>query len=164
MVWWGWSAWFTNEGRVLFTKLYSTARRRHGWVDIRMTDDALVDRNRVGAFAATERSSVAFAATRGYGVVLVVGHGVTHRFRLDGAGRWAARRFGLTALQRRALGGLQRSEWVSSLHSSSSQHSWFPALGSAAGWSEGTQPPKQPPTPRSESASHDVLLRYLFQD
>jgi hypothetical protein len=37
-----------NEGRVLFTKLYSTARRRHGWVDIRMTDDALVDRNRVG--------------------------------------------------------------------------------------------------------------------
>ena len=92
-----------NEGRVLFTKLYSTARRRHGWVDIRMTDDALVDRNRVGAFAATERSSVAFAATRGFGVVLVVGHGVTHRFRLDGAGRWAARRFGLTALQRRAL-------------------------------------------------------------
>ena len=92
-----------NEGRVLFTKLYSTAQRRHGWVDIRMTDDALVDRNRVGAFAATERSSVAFAATRGFGVVLVVGHGVTHRFRLDGAGRWAARRFGLTALQRRAL-------------------------------------------------------------
>ena len=73
-----------NEGRVLFTKLYSTARRRHGWVDIRMTDDALVDRNRVGAFAATERSSVAFAATRGFGVVLVVGHGVTHRFRWGG--------------------------------------------------------------------------------
>jgi hypothetical protein len=92
-----------NEGRVLFTKLYSTTRRRHGWVDIGMTDDALVDRNRVGAFATTKRSSVAFAATRGYGVVLVVGHRVTHRFRLDGADRWAARWFGLTAMQRRAL-------------------------------------------------------------
>ena len=71
-----------NEGRVLFTKLYSTARRRHGCVDIRMTDDALVDRNRVGAFATTERSSVAFAATRGCGVVLVV---LVHRgaFNID---------------------------------------------------------------------------------
>jgi hypothetical protein len=46
-----------------------------------MTDDALGDRNRVGAFATTKRSSAAFAATRGYGVVLVVGHGVAHRFR-----------------------------------------------------------------------------------
>jgi hypothetical protein len=40
-----------------------------------------------------------------------VGQGVANRFRLNGAGRWAARRFGLTALQRRTLGGLQRSEW-----------------------------------------------------
>jgi hypothetical protein len=121
-----------NEGRVLFTKLYSTTRRRHGWADIRMTDDdALGDRNRVGAFATTKRSGVAFAATRGCGVVLVVGHGVTHRFRLDGADRGAARRFGLTALQRRALSGLQRSEWevLLSMPAAAGHGVWSPLVG-----------------------------------
>jgi hypothetical protein len=70
-----------------------------GLISIRMgTGDALGDQNRVGAFATTKRSSVAFAATRGYGVVLVVGHGVAHRFRLDGAGRWLGRLAGLDSL------------------------------------------------------------------
>jgi hypothetical protein len=69
-------------------------------------------------------------------VVLVVGHGVTHRLRLDGAGRWAARRFGLTCI------ATPRLEPVCSAVSGSSfspnqQRVVPPCWGSAAGVERG---------------------------
>jgi hypothetical protein len=64
---------------------------------------------------------------------------VTHRFALNGAGRrWAAgaRRFGLTALQRRALGGLQRSDWGFLLSTPAAATLWSPLVGGPllGGW------------------------------
>jgi hypothetical protein len=51
------------------------------------------------------------------------------------AGR-LARRFGLTALQRRALGGLQRSDWEFLLSTPAAATVWFPLVGGPllGGW------------------------------
>jgi hypothetical protein len=55
-------------------------------------------------------------------------------------------------MQRRALSNAaprfepvcsERSEWVSSLDTSSGQHSWFPALGSTAGKESGWRAKRQ---------------------
>jgi hypothetical protein len=88
-----------------------------------------------------ELSSKPRRCARGYEVGLVVGRGCSrdgssamHRLRLDGAGRWAARRFGLTALQRRALGGLQRSACEFLLSTPAAVTVWSPLVGGPLSW------------------------------
>jgi hypothetical protein len=124
VVWIRWNAWLPTEARNLHQA--SEQRAEHEWGDvIPMPDDALGDRGHD-------------AETTWYCDVGGVSRGDAP-FRIAGGPRGAARRLGTHCNATPCFEPVCSAVagWVSPLHSNSGQHSWFPTLGSAAGWREG---------------------------